>query len=616
MKKICIATAGAFAALLLAVVLWAGLFPPASLSARAASFYAFSIPQYHVEMDVGADRKIAIEEEISVRFHREGQSGIIRDLPLDRGVRYGDFSATRNGENIVCDFRSEVSDMISLYLGEAGGNLSTQSTYLYRIRYTMTVPALAEEGYLPLDLLGQDWQAPVSAFSATVRIPDGLRDFAVYGDGEILSEKTGNVITVSREGTWIGSGLTLDLSFRAGVLQSAHDPIWIWAVVCVGGALVLFLLLKLFVRDPILVRTVNLTAPDKMDPLRMGKLIDGVVDDEDIGALIYYFAAEGYLDIDLRDEDDPLLTMTGKLPPADAPEHIRIFFEGLFHRREKVRVSELRYGFYPTAERTKTALKKSVCKMYKTVGTVCTVLLGVIATLLFGGVALLVSARRVSPMYGDWSVAIVSAAAYLIAALVGSAATFRRFKWKRGVPFLCRLGSFLLGCCPILIGLFTPHLAFGLSTVVIFGAGAAALGTLSTFYRVRTEEYNALLEQILGFKDFIEFTEKDKIAFMLKDDPALFYRILPYAQVLGVTDAWTDKFATLTLEPPAWISYSVTDALIDALAFRTIFRVTSLSMGKTFVTRRPVNFGGGYNGGGFGGGFSGGGFGGGGGRSF
>ena len=61
-----------------------------------------------------------------------------------------------------------------------------------------------------------------------------------------------------------------------------------------------------------------------------------------------------------------------------------------------------------------------------------------------------------------------------------------------------------------------------------------------------------MLGEILGFKEFITVTEEDKIKFMLEDNPELFYDILPYAQVLGVTKEWEDKFKNILLQPPSW----------------------------------------------------------------
>ena len=125
-----------------------------------------------------------------------------------------------------------------------------------------------------------------------------------------------------------------------------------------------------------------------------------------------------------------------------------------------------------------------------------------------------------------------------------------------------------------------------------------------------TERHAEVMGDILGFKDFIVYTEEDKIKIMLEEKPELYYDILPYAQVLGVTDEWEDKFQSITLVKPSWAvgEFSVFDYFI----LRSVMRSATISM-----LSRPQNHAGGTyigrsgGGGGFGG-FSGGGSGGGG----
>jgi uncharacterized membrane protein len=112
----------------------------------------------------------------------------------------------------------------------------------------------------------------------------------------------------------------------------------------------------------------------------------------------------------------------------------------------------------------------------------------------------------------------------------------------------------------------------------------------------------------LGFKDFIVVTEEDRIKFMLEENPELYYRVLPYAQVLGVTDEWTDKFKNILIEKPSW-AYGVDYSVFDYMMINRTMRLATRTM-----TVRPQNASAsaGRTGGGSFGGFSGGGRGGGG----
>ena len=50
-------------------------------------------------------------------------------------------------------------------------------------------------------------------------------------------------------------------------------------------------------RDPVLYPPVQFNPPEDMTPSEVGYVIDGVVDDKDVTALIFYWAGKGYLEI-------------------------------------------------------------------------------------------------------------------------------------------------------------------------------------------------------------------------------------------------------------------------------------------------------------------------------
>ncbi|MDD3051200.1 MAG: DUF2207 domain-containing protein, partial [Candidatus Cloacimonetes bacterium] len=68
----------------------------------------------------------------------------------------------------------------------------------------------------------------------------------------------------------------------------------------------------------------------------------------------------------------------------------------------------------------------------------------------------------------------------------------------------------------------------------------------------RTPEGVKIYEKVLGFRNFIESAEKDKIDTLFESDPSYFYNILPYALVLGLSDKWASHFSELSLQPPQW----------------------------------------------------------------
>ncbi len=582
----------------------------------------FDIESYEATYTVHEDLRVEAVEHVSVRFFSP-RHGLIRDLPLEQGVRYENITATRDGRSVPTSFRNDSISFISLAVGDEDGELLTAATYDFS--YTMYLPPRGDN--LSLDVFGYGWNAKVEDMHVLVTVPEGHQSFKIFSgksgtqsdDYNVLRSWEGNTLTLTASRTGRG-GVTVDIGFEEGVLKAQPDLGPLWAALILIGLVAVFAVVKFaFCRAPLITRTVNLSAPDGMDPLLMGTLIDDKADTEDLGALVFWLAAQGYLTIDLKDKDDPILIKTEKEPDPAMPPHARILWHGLFHGRDSVKTSDLSEHFYHTAEEVKNSAKASAGKVYAPVGRTATVVLGVLAVLLCGGFAFLLNDLKVGSGYQYFTMFLVCAAAYAVSALFSFTAERLRNKWKKAKWIALRCGAFLLGCLPCLVAVFAQSGALTLWGRMLLTVACALLGTLSGTLSVYTKEHAEKLGQILGFRDFILYTERDKIQFMLQENPDLYYRILPYAQVLGVTDAWTDKFAGLDLMPPAYLSAGPSD-LLNALILRDLFLSINVRM-TTNMLSRPVEVnrggGGGFGGfGGGGGGFGGGGFGGGGGRSF
>lgn len=605
----------AFAAALVAVFsVWAGFRPSKTAVAAERTeyeFYDFALTDYDVYMDVGENRVIRVEERI-VADLSYGKHGIIRDLPLDMGVRYTDFRVSVDGVSVPNEFHTDDSMLLSLYMNS--GKLLPAGEHTFFLAYTMTVPVMkSDKNLLRLDVLGEDWQAPVYHFTATIACPAEPVSCAYSALGLELSQKD-NTVTVERE-TGFMQGITLDLLFQNGVLKAPPPDLTpLWATLVALGVVGIALLAKvLFCRQPDLVIPVGLEAPDEMDPLRMGRIIDNKVDAEDLGSLVFYLAAKGYLTIDLKDEDDPYLEPTGKELPPDAPRHLHLFYNGLFENRGGVHTSTLTNTFYPTAAMVTKSVSEADGALFRPKGNVFVLLFAALSVLALGLFSLLWAKAAVGGSYlfwGTFPLALLSYAFSAFGSLYSARIVFKKGKTK---SVLALVGFFLLSLVPALFAFFGRCAAFSPWTVVMSSVGASLVGLCAGLFSVRTERYNTLLGKVLGFQQFIRYTEKDRIAFMVKDDPELYYKILPYAQVCGVTDVWTEKFEGLNSPPPAWLTCHT--GLVDFFVWNSVFRSMNSSISHSFVSR-PSNRGGGFGGGGFGGGSVGGGFGGGGGRSF
>lgn len=607
------------------LILALGILAAPTVTVSAAGAYDFSITRYDVEMNVENNREIAVTEKITAYFTGYDSHGIIRDFELGNGVRYQNIAATCDNSDFSPYFRQEDSDFLSYYLG--GDYLTTGEYRTYTIRYTMIVPAL-QEGYLPIDAIGYGWQCDISNVTIRVTFPNGLSDYKIYSgtagvngdrftDGGTLS---GNTLTVTAKSLPVGygtaAGITLDLQFESGVLVSHTDPS-IWYALLVGVILALAAIVTrlLFFKKPIITTTVNLTAPEEMDPLKMGKLIDNAVDNEDLGAAVFYLADQGYLNIDMTNEKNPKLIQTDKPISSELPNYLQKMYYGIFQSGRSVTVSSLENRFYKVAEQVKLDVTNKNKSVYDVKCPVYTAVLGVLAVLLLGGFAWLFSWLTIGWGYHYWTMFVVNIFAYCSVAALFALAKQYENKWKKGRRIAVQAAGIGVGVLVALFTLFFPSAAFGGWTNFVLALFAVLIGAIGGNCLVYTKEHAQILGHILGFKQFILYTERDKIEFMLKDNPELYYHILPYAQVLGVTDAWTDKFKGLDLRPPVYVTGHSSMAF-NLIVWNSMFRSMNGALVKNMISR-PSSSGSGVNhGGGFGGGFGGGGFGGGGGRGF
>ena len=152
-----------------------------------------------------------------------------------------------------------------------------------------------------------------------------------------------------------------------------------------------------------------------------------------------------------------------------------------------------------------------------------------------------------------------------------------------------------------------------IATIVL---SVLTIGFFAVIMRRPTMRGRKLLDEMLGFKDFLEIAEKDELN--LRNPPAktpqLFEALLPFALALGVDQQWSERFATVLASirnpdgseyRPAWYHGSWNSA--------NLTKTTSqLSGGLHAAVSSSVSPPGSSSGGG-GGGFSGGGGGGGGG---
>lgn len=283
---------------------------------------------------------------------------------------------------------------------------------------------------------------------------------------------------------------------------------------------------------------------------------------------------------------------------------LKIFMNGLFsYGRTEVTEDMLYHNFFRTVQsivtrNNRAGNKAKVFRDSKKVSL--TILTMILITILFLSYPLLftyVSVQILLPLL--FCQIVFSIIAYLLPGF-----------WDRK-SFVLWSVLFWIG----LLGYFMYELlASNIPYLILYGIGGICLiGMLLCFKHMtkKTAFGNKMLGKILGFKDFLETAEKEKLEALVMEDPNYFYHILPYTYVLEVSDVWIKKFETIALDAPDWYDHA---SPFDSMEFSS-FIVSTMKSAQNVMTSRPASDvphsssddygssgGGGFSGGGSGGG--------------
>lgn len=593
-------------------------------SAVTRGLYDYTLENYSVTYDIAQDCGIRVEEILEIRYEGTGSTGIKRDIPVNGGTIVKDIKVEGikliNGETVPYDVYVEDGSFVTVDIGSR--ELKYGKSETYRVTYLYCIEnGMVRDGLLPLNPVGGGWDCVIENARVTLILPAGFLSAKRYEgvagssryDLNFTLENSGGaqVITTSAQNLGYGKGITFDLTFEKGALRPyADNTPYIYTAVAAGILLAVVLVKLLFFNKTRLTPVVNFEAPEGMDPLKMGKLIDNKVNPEDVTALIFYWADKGYLKISLSD-GDPVLIRIKNLPP-EAENYERIVFSGLFKQGDMVKTSSLQNNFYTVYRRAATAADGRTKGLYASTSIGVSIIFALAAGILAGIACLVNALTAVSDkfvyLYG-FAALIPALALYAVC----ETAAYNRLKNSKGKNVLSVVLIVAgIALCTFLADLFIPDSVMPAVPKIIMLAVCYCTVALSVIIISRTANYNSKLNEIVGFRNFILLAEKDRLEKLIESDPQYYYHVLPYAQVLNVSDAWKDKFAALTVPPPEWAVRSATDAVFDFIIINSLIKNSAIALTRGLVSR-PSSTGVNGFGGNFGG-FSGGGFGGGGGR--
>ena len=597
----------------------------------------YDITKYDVVIVVDEHNKYGIKENIDTYFN-VSKHGIIRRIPLYNNIIRQDGTRERNrvlisNVHVNEEFASSrENNNYVLKIGSADKTINGKHSYTISYDYDIGLDKNNKYDELYFNIIGTNWDTDISNVTFKITMPkefDASKlgfSYGEYGESNtdnISYDVDGNVITGSFEGTLLaGEGLNVRMVLPEGyfIRKSVGSSLlecWYY-IIPILGVLISYLIWKKYGKDDQVVDVVSFYPPENMNSLDVAFAKKGSVNSNDAVSLLVYLASKGYIKI-VEDKKSKSRFTIQKVKEYDGNnKEEELFFRGLFKKVwDSISSDELNESFYltinsiltkknSTANRKEIFNNKSSNKRY----------------ILFLFMLITSSLSTIIPALGyklsDVIFSIIICNLIGIVALIIVAIIYDNNCTKKGLNSALGFAFFFVLALAVANFTIIGFEYIYYDTVYLIGFILCMVCTylIYFFYLIvtkRTEYGNKVLGEVNGFKKFLETAEKDKLESLVHDDPSYFYNILPYAYVLGVSDAWIKQFEGIAIAPPDW--YESADTF-DYYRFNRSLNRTIHSASRV-MNSAPQSSGGSSSGGGFsGGGFSGGGSGGGGGSSW
>lgn len=603
---------------------------------------AFSITEMRVDVDWNNDRSCKIKQELDVVFAKQ-RHGIYVDIPVNSGERIRNLSVNvkdERGFKVRYEISHEASNrIVRVKVGDPAIYMYKGEQLFCTVEYDYLTPEHPEnKNALDINAIGTGWTCYIDNAVVTVNFPIAVPDSAVSvwvsGDERSASlTNGGKTITLETGRLRPFRGVRVKAIMPNGVLKGGGFEGIVTVVVGVVLVVAVILLMVFVGKDKPLTPVVGFYPPQtdgkggrkrRMLPVQLGKIIDGTCSSSDVTSLIFYWASEGYISIE-DTEDDTYLIKMNDLDPVT--EYERTLFNELFKNAKKVKskknddgeikkrvaVSSLSGSFADKINAVKASVNSEYRgKFYNSGFTALSVGI-MILTGLFAVLGSVLCTLRIASGFFNL-LGVITLMPVVLAGILGTMLVRTYFKLS---DFMRKLFLALYLVAVILVSiavmLAVPTDAMLWTEKAVFAVCVGATAAIAPFLTRRKDEYTEQLNEVIGFRNFLRDAEKSELEMMLKDDPQYYYNILPYANVLGVSKIWQNKFEGLSIEPPTYY-HSRNVSIFDIYVLSRLSNSVSSSLTYTPPKVSSGSFSGGSHSGGGGGSF--GGFGGGGGGSW
>lgn len=533
----------------------------------------YIIDNYDVNIKLSREGHFDVHEKITVTFN-DKRRGIFKNVPykikiegLTKKIKLSNVTVKDYEHKVLTEGNNRV-----IRIGSKDKYIT--GTHSYEISYRINNAIVFADDHSAFQYnLVSDWDTSIEKLSYNIELPDDLplssSDYLIMTDEGSSPDE---IVTVQKSYAKLSGqslksikakeNVTIAMKLPYNYITRPVPPVpfykrdKLWFLPL--GLLMLFI--NFFRRN----REVNNSIPIKdeyfppseFSPAMVGAYYDNKINTEDIISLLPYWAEQGYIEI-IKGKDTLFFKRIKSLE-TNKPEYQRIIFENIFISDDMVMLSDLQEKMYQHTSKSKNVLHKKLLGMN------------------------LYDEDYLRTFKSKWM--IISG----LLLIVGSIAVLAIFKLV-----LTAIAMFV----------------FAIACFVMY------------FIEPKKSELGIRIKNhLLGLKQFLENSPKEKTAELIRKHPNYFEHMYPYAIAFGIDKTWTKNMQEFDLAAPYWYindhnSHSNTVANKPSFNdFSKDFNVPEIKSVFTSFPQSDLNSGsGGRSGGGFSGGGAGGGFGGGGG---
>ena len=548
----------------------------------------YTIDNYTVEAMYNTNNTIDVKEVIDVNFSSY-RHGIYRNIPETMYVNRNEkYKLSIKNITVLNDEYEVDYDSGNRVIQIGSEDYTIIGPHTYTLTYTIVIP---EDYHSDLDfiyysVLGNNWDTTISHFSFDIQFEKALTEkemsnIEVFSgspgnqsnDLNVQPSITSNSIRGSVDNIGAKQAITIFGKLRKNYFVGAKQttskvPFVFFGLAILFGlySLVRCLLIKKTHITPI----VNFYPPKDMDPAMVGTIVDESVDQEDLMALIPYWASKGYLTISETENDLVLTKVENHEPPV--LNHQKKIYKGLFKYKNRVKLSKLSSNFGKAMNDAKEALKnefsgdKKLSKIDHGFVTTILSMICMILCILFNSRYSIVD-NLVETILATFTFVIMMVLCFSMAA----SNVFEKNK-------LATVKKALSVALVLVVVYFIYRQTQSIVSIVSFefmmiGIVVTTLPILfSSRFNVVSDYFKSVAGDLLGFKDFIEKAEVPQLERLSAENPSYYYDVIPYAMVFGLSEMWTKKFSTIPLAQPDWYDSYYSDPYTSYFYYRMLTR--------------------------------------------